>query len=172
MKKQVVLINIIRITLLILYIFMIVFYVIKSLENGQDSYESSAEVAQSIAKIDEIITGKTVKVDENFRHLIRKYIGHYGYFVLFGIISILLYLSLPKIKQYIKIIIHYSFGFIFAFTTEFLFQLNAKNRTPSFVDVMIDFGGLVTLSTFIVLYYYIKRDQFNFKKDQLLLINK
>ena len=149
---------------------MMVFYIVKSLENGQDSLSSSTSVAQGIAKIDEVITGKTVKVDENFRHLIRKYIGHYGYFVLFGIISILLYLSLPKLKHYIKIIINYSIGFIFAFMTEFLFQLNAKDRNPSFLDVMIDFGGFVTLSSFIVLFYYIKRDSINYKKDQLQFI--
>ena len=170
MKKRIIIINIIRILLLTSYLFMMVFYIVKSLENGQDSLSSSTSVAQGIAKIDEVITGKTVKVDENFRHLIRKYIGHYGYFVLFGIISILLYLSLPKLKHYIKIIINYSIGFIFAFMTEFLFQLNAKDRNPSFLDVMIDFGGFVTLSSFIVLFYYIKRDSINYKKDQLQFI--
>ena len=170
MKKRIIIINIIRILLLTSYLFMMVFYIVKSLENGQDSLSSSTSVAQGIAKIDEVITGKTVKVDENFRHLIRKYIGHYGYFVLFGIISILLYLSLPKLKHYIRIIINYSIGFIFAFMTEFLFQLNAKDRNPSFLDVMIDFGGFVTLSSFIVLFYYIKRDSINYKKDQLQFI--
>ena len=170
MKKRIIIINLIRILLLTSYLFMMVFYIVKSLENGQDSLSSSTSVAQGIAKIDEVITGKTVKVDENFRHLIRKYIGHYGYFVLFGIISILLYLSLPKLKHYIKIIINYSIGFIFAFMTEFLFQLNAKDRNPSFLDVMIDFGGFVTLSSFIVLFYYIKRDSINYKKDQLQFI--
>jgi len=170
MKKRIIIINIIRILLLTSYLFMMVFYIVKSLENGQDSLSSSTSVAQGIAKIDEVITGKTVKVDDNFRHLIRKYIGHYGYFVLFGIISILLYLSLPKLKHYIKIIINYSIGFIFAFMTEFLFQLNAKDRNPSFLDVMIDFGGFVTLSSFIVLFYYIKRDSINYKKDQLQFI--
>jgi hypothetical protein len=54
--------------------------------------------------------------------------------------------------------------------TEFLFQLNAKDRNPSFLDVMIDFGGFVTLSSFIVLFYYIKRDSINYKKDQLQFI--
>ncbi len=170
MKKRIIIINIIRILLLTSYLFMMAFYIVKSLENGQDSLSSSTSVAQGIAKIDEVITGKTVKVDDNFRHLIRKYIGHYGYFVLFGIISILLYLSLPKLKHYIKIIINYSIGFIFAFMTEFLFQLNAKDRNPSFLDVMIDFGGFVTLSSFIVLFYYIKRDSINYKKDQLQFI--
>ena len=170
MKKRIIIINLIRILLLTSYLFMMAFYIVKSLENGQDSLSSSTSVAQGIAKIDEAITGKTVKVDDNFRHLIRKYIGHYGYFVLFGIISILLYLSLPKLKHYIKIIINYSIGFIFAFMTEFLFQLNAKDRNPSFLDVMIDFGGFVTLSSFIVLFYYIKRDSINYKKDQLQFI--
>ncbi len=170
MKKRIIIINIIRILLLTSYLFMMAFYIVKSLENGQDSLSSSTSVAKGVAKIDEVITGKTVKVDDNFRHLIRKYIGHYGYFVLFGIISILLYLSLPKLKHYIKIIINYSIGFIFAFMTEFLFQLNAKDRNPSFLDVMIDFGGFVTLSSFIVLFYYIKRDSINYKKDQLQFI--
>ena len=170
MKKRIIIINIIRILLLTSYLFMMAFYIVKSLENGQDSLSSSTSVAKGVAKIDEVITGKTVKVDDNFRHLIRKYIGHYGYFVLFGIISILLYLSLPKLKHYIKIIINYSIGFIFAFMTEFLFQLNAKDRNPSFLDVMIDFGGFVTLSSFIALFYYIKRDSINYKKDQLQFI--
>ena len=170
MKKRIIIINIIRILLFTSYLFMMAFYIVKSLENGQDSLSSSTSVAKGVAKIDEVITGKTVKVDDNFRHLIRKYIGHYGYFVLFGIISILLYLSLPKLKHYIKIIINYSIGFIFAFMTEFLFQLNAKDRNPSFLDVMIDFGGFVTLSSFIVLFYYIKRDSINYKKDQLQFI--
>lgn len=170
MKKRIIIINLIRILLLTSYLFMMAFYIVKSLENGQDSLSSSTSVAKGVAKIDEVITGKTVKVDDNFRHLIRKYIGHYGYFVLFGIISILLYLSLPKLKHYIKIIINYSIGFIFAFMTEFLFQLNAKDRNPSFLDVMIDFGGFVTLSSFIVLFYYIKRDSINYKKDQLQFI--
>ncbi len=170
MKKRIIIINIIRILLLTSYLFMMAFYIVKSLENGQDSLSSSTSVAKGVAKIDEVITGKTVKVDDNFRHLIRKYIGHYGYFVLFGIISILLYLSLPKLKHYIRIIINYSIGFIFAFMTEFLFQLNAKDRNPSFLDVMIDFGGFVTLSSFIVLFYYIKRDSINYKKDQLQFI--
>ena len=169
MKKRIT-INSIRILLLASYLFMMIFYIVKSIENGQDSLSSSTSVARGIAKIDEAITGKSVKVDDNFLHLIRKYIGHYGYFVLFGIISISLYLSLPKLKHYTKIIINYSVGFVFAFITEFLFQFNAKDRTPSFLDVMIDFGGFVTLSAFIVLYYYIKRDLINYKKDQIGLI--
>ena len=72
MKKRTIIINIIRILLLTSYLFMMAFYIVKSLENGQDSLTSSTSVAEGVAKIDEIITGKTVKVDDRTKQKVSR----------------------------------------------------------------------------------------------------
>lgn len=148
----------------IIYIFMIAFFIYKCLETGTTSSASSDKVADVVAGVTEEITHKPVVVDDNYKTMIRKLIGHFGYFMAMGTVSIIFYLLL-EIKKYnwIKIIFHYVIGIGLAFISEFVLEANTEGRGASIKDVGIDSGGFVLLSTIILLVYlFIK-----YKKSKL-----
>lgn len=145
MKKR-----IYQIILLIIYISLLVFFSIESLKDGNSTIESSNKISFLIRDIIQFFTGIKIDVDDNFNYIIRKFIGHFSYFCILGIVSSLLYLSFDNKKNYNKLFfIHFSSGFIFAFITEFIFQLFISGRSASFKDVMIDFLGFIFISPLI-----------------------
>ncbi len=169
MKNKILIYRIIQIILLILYIGLLVFYTIKSLETGIESTASSDKISNITADILETLTQKPIERTEYFKSSVRKYIGHYSYFVVLGFISILLYLSINEIKLKYRLIIHFSSGLIFAVITEFWFQLVSSDRGPSINDVGLDYLGFITLSFFISLFYLIGNNIRNIK-DQCKLL--
>ena len=154
-----------QITLAIIYIALMVFFVCKCLENGADSTESSQRVADATATVINGVAGSgTVdSQSESFHSWVRKFIGHYSYFVLLGSVSTLFYLSLrKKVKDYLLLTISFSVGFIFAVISEFLLEAKTLGRTGSWSDVGIDYLGFITLSIVIVFIYYLIK----FKKSR------
>ena len=158
-----------QIVLFTIYIALIIFFVLKCLESGIDSSSSSQVVANSIANTINTISGKE-KIDPtnpSFLTFIRKFIGHYSYFVILGFISILFYLSFrKKFKDYILIIIHFIIGFSFAFISEFLLEGMTEGRGASILDVGIDSLGFVTLSIVIIGIYYLKKLKYRKKIEK------
>ena len=150
----------------VIYIFMISFFIYKCLENGTKSTESSNKVVDIVVDITENITNKPVVVDDNFKTMIRKLIGHFGYFLVLGTVSIIFYLLL-EIKKYpwIKIVLHYSIGILLAFISEFVLEANTSGRGASIQDVGIDIGGFVLLSTIILLIYLLIKYKKNKVKE-------
>ncbi len=149
MKKSKILIIIIS---GILYIGLMIFFTTKCLETGEQSSESSGKVATLIQKVLNTLFNANIEINDNYLRIIRKLIGHFGFFVVLGITSIVFYLNLP-FKLNIRIILHYVIAFLFAFTTEFLLEGNTDGRTASMNDVFIDYSGFISISTIILLIY-------------------
>ncbi len=155
MKNKILWFRILQIALLALYIGLLVFYTLKSLENGAQSTESSNKVTDITADVITTITQKPVEKTEDFKSFVRKFIGHYSYFVTLGTVSVFLYLTLRKLKPHYRFIIHFSTGFIYAIMTEFWFQKVAGTRGPNWNDVGLDYLGFITISIFVLMIYYI-----------------
>ena len=131
------------------------------LQSGGDSSDTSKVIAEGIADAQETITGKEVVVDDEYIMITRKVLGHFGYFMVLGIVSALLYLSLYTLKPFYRISIHYVSGIFFALVSEFMLEASADGRAPSFKDVLIDSIGFISLSTFIVIIWAIRRKKNN-----------
>ena len=148
-----------QVTLGVIYIAMIVFFIFKCLETGRESIESSRRVSDSIAEVinHTIGEGTIDKESVTFQTFIRKFIGHYSYFVFFGFISTFFYLSFRKrCKAVILISISFTIAFLFAFISEFWLEGVTSGRGASINDVFIDFSGFCTSGLVIVLIYYIR----------------
>lgn len=148
--------DIIHVIIGIIYLFLLVLFSIKSLESGSDSSRLSKKVSEFIAAAINNIFNKNIEVTDKFEHYVRKIIGHYGYFVILGCVSVFFYIMFNKLKHYIRFIVHFVTGFLFAFITEFIFQNIASNRTSSMKDVGIDYLGFITVSLVVCIIYYIK----------------
>ena len=85
MKKR-----IYQIILLIIYISLLVFFTIESLKDGNSTMESSNRISFLVRDIIKFFTGINIEIDDNFNYLIRKFIGHFSYFCVLGIVSSLL----------------------------------------------------------------------------------
>ena len=146
---------IIQISLLIVYVLMLAFFTYECFRTGEDASKQASSVATVVATVQETITKKPVVVDDNYRVIISKSIGHYGYFCLLGLVSILFYMTFKKLKMGYRIIIHYTSGIVFAFLTEFVAEALTKGRYASFTDVLIDTAGLFTFSSIFLLIFFI-----------------
>lgn len=156
MNKKV-LYRIYQAVLLTLYIGLMVFFVVMCLQNGTKSSQSSARVAEATAEVINTVSG-TEKVDPqspSFQQFVRKFIGHYGYFIALGLVSIFFWLSIKELKHYFRIIPHFSIGIIFAIISEFWLEGTTDGRGPSWKDVGLDTLGFLTLSLFVILGYYL-----------------
>ncbi len=138
-----------------IYLALLIFYIYMSLSDGGESSDFSLNVSNVIADTLNHM-GANIKVDDSFHNLVRKLIGHFGYFVLIGISSFLFYNLLKNIKFIFRLLIHFSMGFLFALFTEYFLQAYALNRGPSMVDTMIDFGGFSVSIIVILIYFLIK----------------
>ena len=142
--------------LLILYIGLMVFFVVMCLETGTKSSESSQKVATVTAEVINTVSGEEIVSAEStsFQKFVRKFIGHFSYFVTLGLVSSLFWLSIDSMKSKRRVIIHYFLGFSFAILSEFLLEGTTTGRGPSWSDVMLDSLGFISLSTIIILVYY------------------
>lgn len=147
-----------QIILGILYISLIVFFSYSCLQNGDSSGNFSVQVSKGIANVLNSIFKTSYVVDDNFVHLVRKLIGHYGYFVLLGIVSSLFYYSFNNLGLVKKIIINFLSALVFALISEFIFQLITSGRAASIIDVLIDYSGFIT-SAIIISTIYIVRNK-------------
>ena len=98
-----------------------------------------------------------------FSGFIRKAVGHFGLFVVSGLLtSTSLYFWLKDLrwyKFYYGLIISFSFGVLLAAITEII-QLNVPNRSGEFKDVLIDSSGyLLGLGIIVLILFLIIRHQ-------------
>lgn len=161
-----------QIFLIVLYAAMIAFFCYQCLKDGTSSSQASDNVAKTIAEVQTTITQKPVVVDDSYKISIRKLVGHFGYFMLMGGVSILLWLSIKNIKpKPIILIPHYILGCGFALFSEFVLEKNTSGRGASIIDVGIDSLGFVSLSTFVfVIYlivYLVKRKKKNDIREEI-----
>ena len=140
-----------------------VFIIVHSCLNASQSSDASKGVTDFIARIINGIKPGTI-TDANydsFSGFIRKAIGHFGLFMVSGLLSTLafyLVLNLFKwAKCYLQIIIALAFGLMIAMITEII-QLNVPGRSGEFTDVLIDYGGYVLGFSiiFLILFLVIK----------------
>ena len=147
-----------QITLALIYLFLIVVFSYESLKPGPESSFASNNVGVVISEVVSTVTNKEFVVNDDFMSFIRKFIGHFLYFSILGIVSTLFYFSFSDKRNYnILFFFNYMSGFSFAFITEFVFQKNTIGRTSSLQDVFIDFLGFIFLSGFISKWYFFKK---------------
>jgi len=142
----------------IIYLSLIIFFIVQSCKTGVDSSRSSNVVAKIIKKVIDALFNTNIEMNDSYLTLIRKLIGHFGFFLVLGLISILFYISLQIKSLYIGII-HYSIGLFLALSSEFIFEANSAGRGPSIYDSLIDILGFILISTVIFVIHVIKKNK-------------
>ena len=135
--------------LFVIYLLLITLFCYMCLESGEDSSNQSSFVTDAICTLFNISPTNEI---ESF---VRKAIGHFGFFLLFGLVSNLLYMTYYKWKYQKQLLIHFGTGILFIISTEFIFQAIAINRGPSFIDCLIDFGGFLTMTIVVMFIYHV-----------------
>ena len=130
----------------------------KSTEASQGVVEVSEEVVNTVSP-----GTVTYENYDSFATFIRKLFGHFGLFVVSGLLSSLAvyFVFNPQkwSKYYWLIIISLGFGLSMGILTE-LIQLNVPGRSGQFTDVLIDFGGyLLGFSIILLILFLIFRKQ-------------
>lgn len=107
---------------------------------------------------------------ESFASFIRKAFGHFGLFVISGLLSPLaIYLVINPFKwskHYLNVIIGLSFGLMIAAITEII-QLNVPGRSGEFADVLIDFSGYLVgaLIVGLILFLILRKQKCKIKEQ-------
>ena len=134
------------------------------------STEASSGVVQVTEDVVNTVSPGTITPEnhESFASFIRKAFGHFGLFVISGLLSSLaIYFAFNPLKwskYWLLIIIALAFGLAMGITTE-LIQLNVPGRSGEFKDVLIDFSGYVFgfLVILLILFLVIRKQN---KKHQ------
>ena len=151
---------------LVLYIFATLLICYKSLENGTISSESSKEVTDTIiGSVDNILPSEepiTNKISFDKLHiLVRKLIGHFGSFLVLGMLGCLVCFLFIYEKKF-SILTTLLIGALTAILSELL-QFIPDNRYPSVKDVLIDccgyFVGIIFIGIIFYLPYYLKKNK-------------
>ncbi|MGM9972390.1 MAG: VanZ family protein [Anaeroplasmataceae bacterium] len=143
---------------LILYILVLILFMLLSIQSGSDSGSLSGSVADIIKDMYESIFHDKINNINRFNYYIRKIIGHYGFFLLIGLLSSMYLYSIRRVKYIFLIGINFSFPLIYAFISEYVLQSLANNRNPSFNDVWIDYAGFLTSGIILtIIFYFIRR---------------
>ena len=125
-----------------------VYIIVHSCLDAEASTEASSGVVETTEQIVNTISPGTVTPEnhESFASFIRKAFGHFGLFVISGLLtSIALYLSLKNIKKmkpHLIVAISIFFGFSMGAITETI-QMHVPGRSGEFTDVLIDFSGYI-----------------------------
>ena len=130
--------------------------------------KQSTEASQGVVEVSEEVVNTvspgtvTPENHDSFATFIRKLFGHFGLFVISGLLSSLavFFVFNPQkwSNYYLLIIISLGFGLLMGITTE-LIQLNVPGRSGEFNDVLIDFGGYLLgfLIVLLILFLVIRR---------------
>lgn len=136
----------------------------------------STEASNSVVEVAEdtintISPGTITEANhESFASFIRKAFGHFGLFVISGLLSPLaIYLVINPFKwskHYLNVIIGLSFGLMIASITEII-QLNVPGRSGEFTDVLIDFSGYLVgaLIVGLILFLILRRQKCKIKEQ-------
>ena len=136
--------------------------------NGEQSTEASQGVIEVSEDVVNTISPGTINETNyaSFATFIRKAFGHFGLFVISGLLtSLAVYFWIKDTKWYrfyLGIVISFAIGALIATTTEII-QLNVPNRSGEFIDVIIDSSGyllglgIVTLILFLIIRHQNKK---------------
>ena len=137
---------------------------------------ASTEQSQGVVQVSEDVVNTvapgtiTPENHDSFASFIRKAFGHFGLFVVSGLLSpTALYLLINPFKwskHYLNAIIGLSFGLIIAITTEVI-QLSIPGRSGEFTDVLIDFSGYLLGALIVGLILFLILRKKNKKADQI-----
>ena len=118
------------------------FIIINSYMNGNQSSAESGRVTNIIKNIINFFIHNAINDTnyETFHGVIRKLVGHFGLFLLDGVIVSWDIHFLIQKKWWIKLIITLSFGLLIAILTEVI-QLAVPGRAGSALDILIDYSG-------------------------------
>lgn len=172
MNKKTLTIHIIIYSLAVAINMLIIVY---SCFNGYRSSMQSSRVATVVENVVNTFnpTAVTNSNRDQFKGVIRKLVGHFGFFFVSGIFSTLsIYFLINKkkwYKFYYLIPIGLGFGLFWASLSEII-QLLIPGRSGQFSDVMIDFlGYMITfLIVFLIIYLYEKKK----KEKKICLLNE
>ena len=139
------------------------YIIVHSCLDAAESTKASQGVVEVAEEVINTISPGTVTPEnhDSFVVIIRKAFGHFGLFVISGLLSSLaIYLSLNKSvwsKHYLLVIISLAFGLGVAALTEII-QLNVPGRSGEFTDVLIDFSGYLVgaLMIGLILFFVIR----------------
>lgn len=146
------------------------YIIMHSCLDAVESTKASSVVVDAAEEVVNTVKPNTVTPEnyDSFASFIRKAFGHFGLFVISGLLSSLaFYLSFSIFKwakQYFIAMIGLSFGLIMGATTE-LIQLNVPGRSGEITDVLIDFSGyllgtlIIALILFLVIRNKLKKKQ-------------
>jgi len=137
---------------------------------------ASTEQSQGVVQVSEDVVNTvapgtiTPENHDSFASFIRKAFGHFGLFVVSGLLSpTALYLLINPFKwskHYLNVIIGLSFGLLIAITTEVI-QLSIPGRSGEFTDVLIDFSGYLLGALIVGLILFLILRKKNKKADQI-----
>ena len=167
-KKYLILTIIICVLALAINAYIIMHSCLDAVKSTQTS-NSVVEVAEDT--INTISPGTITEANhESFASFIRKAFGHFGLFVISGLLSPLaVYLVINPFKwskHYLNVIIGLSFGLMIAAITEII-QLNVPGRSGEFTDVLIDFSGYLVgaLIVGLILFLILRRQKCKIKEQ-------
>ncbi len=140
------------------------YIIMHSCLDAAESTKASSGVVEVSEEVVNTVAPGTVTPEnhDSFATFIRKAFGHFGLFVISGLLSPLaLYLVINPFKwskHFLNVIIGLVFGLIIAATTEII-QLSVPGRSGEFTDVMIDFSGYIlgALIVGLILFLVIKK---------------
>lgn len=130
------------------------FIIWNSCMNGNQSSMESGRVTNIIKNVINFFIHDAIN-DSNygtFHAVIRKLVGHFGLFLIDGLIVSWDIHYLLKTKWWIKIIVSLSFGLFVACLTEGI-QLLVPGRAGSGIDILIDYSGYLIGSGIIFLIF-------------------
>ena len=135
---------------------MNIFIIVQACLNGEQSGSASGILVNILKSFIGIFNKEAIN-EENigtFTSVIRKLIGHFGFFALSGALTTwsvyLVTCYLKKYKHYMGIIFSLCFGLFLGGLTE-LIQVFVPGRGPQVTDVLIDFGGYILGAAIVIL---------------------
>lgn len=143
------------------------YIIMHSCLDAMKSTEASTGVVQVAEDVVNTVSPGTVTPEnhDSFASFIRKAFGHFGLFVISGLLSSLaFYLWLKPLswsKHYLIAAIGLAFGLSIGILTEVI-QLNVPGRSGEFTDVLIDFSGYLLgalIISFILFIIFINKNK-------------
>ena len=164
MKKGSKLYWFITIVVIILAIAINGYIIMHSCLDAAESTKASQGVVEVAEDVVNTVRPETITPEnhDSFASFIRKAIGHFGLFVVSGLLTPLaLYLSLSPFswaKHYINVMFSLAVGLFMGILTESI-QLSVPGRSGEIKDVLIDFSGylLGTLIIGLILFLVIRK---------------
>ena len=164
MKKGSKLYWFITIVVIILAIAINGYIIMHSCLDAAESTKASQGVVEVAEDVVNTVRPETITPEnhDSFASFIRKAFGHFGLFVVSGLLtSLALYLSLSPFswaKHYINVMFSLAVGLFMGILTESI-QLSVPGRSGEIKDVLIDFSGylLGTLIIGLILFLVIRK---------------